>query len=102
VHLLLAQLVVGWAARQAGARDGSRLPGAWEGKAMKADELQRDVRELHEFAFDLRVKRNSMVSKYATLPASVTKSLRDASQAVDDAASDLLNAYGQPMPKDAF
>ncbi len=65
---------------------------------MKPDELTRTVAELREFAFGLRVQRNDLIIKHSTVPASVSKSLRDAAQAVDDAASDLLNAYGQPMP----
>jgi len=36
------------------------------------------------------------------MPASVTTSLRTAAQGLDDAASDLLNAYGKPMPPEAF
>ncbi len=66
---------------------------------MTPDELTRTVADLREFALDIRIQRNSLANKHATLPASVTKSLRDASQALDDAASDLLNAYGSELPE---
>jgi len=63
------------------------------------DELTATVRDLHERAFDLRVLRNSLDSQHATMPASVTTNLRTAAQGLDDAAADLLNAYGSDMPK---
>ena len=69
---------------------------------MTPHELTATVRDLHERAFDLRVLRNSLDSRDTTMPASVTTSLRTAAQGLDDAAADLLNAYGQPMPEDAF
>ena len=69
---------------------------------MNPDELTETVRDLHERAFDLRVLRNSLDSKHTTIPASVTTGLRDAARRLDDVASDLLNTYGKPMPKDAF
>ena len=69
---------------------------------MTPDELTTAVRDLHERAFDLRVLRNSLDSRHATMPASVTTNLRTAAQALDDAAADLLNAFGSDMPKDAF
>ena len=65
---------------------------------MKPEELTGTVRDLHERAFDLRVLRNSLDSRHATIPASFTTSLRTAAQGLDDAASGLLNAYGQPLP----
>ena len=69
---------------------------------MTPHELTATVRDLHERAFNLRVLRNSLDSQHATMPASVTTNLRTAAQALDDAAADLLNAFGSDMPKEVL
>ena len=64
---------------------------------MTPDELTTAVRDLHERAFQIRRLRSHLEDTH-TIPASTTKSMRTAAQALDDAAADLLNAYGQPLP----
>ena len=68
---------------------------------MTPDELTATVRDLHERAFQIRRLRSHLEDTH-TIPASTTKSMRTAAQALDDAAADLLNVYGADLPKDAL
>lgn len=69
---------------------------------MNPDDLTAIVQRLRRRALEIRGDRNRLADTYPTIPASATRSLRDAAQALDDAATDLLNAYGQDMPKEAI
>ena len=68
---------------------------------MNPDELTETVRDLHERAFQIRRLRSHLEDTH-TIPASTTKSMRTAAQALDDAAADLLNAFGSDMPKEVL
>ena len=69
---------------------------------MTPEELTAVVQQLHEGALSIRRLRNRLDREVPTIPVSVTTNLRTAAQGLDDAAADLLNAYGSDMPKDAF
>jgi len=62
------------------------------------EELQAAVKQLHEGALSIRRFRNRLDREVLTIPVSVTNNLHEAAQCLDDAAADLLNAYGQPLP----
>jgi hypothetical protein len=69
---------------------------------MNPDDLTTTVQRLRERALEIRRDRNRLTRHFPATPASATRSLGDAAQALDDAATDLLNAYGQDMPQEAF
>lgn len=69
---------------------------------MNPDDLTATVRNLRQRALDIRRDRNRLGRDFPTTPASATRSLADAAQALDDAATDLLNAFGSDLPKEAF
>ena len=66
---------------------------------MTPEELTETERDLYERAYRIRVLLTSPTNKHSTLPPSVTYSLRLATQALDDAAAELLNAFGADLPK---
>lgn len=69
---------------------------------MNPDDLTTTVRRLRERALEIRRHRNRLANLYLDMPASATRSMRDAAQALDDAATDLLNAFGSDMPQEAI
>jgi len=60
------------------------------------------VQQLREGALSIRRLRNRLDREVPTVPVSVTNNLRDAAQGLDDTAADLLNAFGEDLPKDAL
>lgn len=68
---------------------------------MNPDDLTTTVRRLRERALEIRRDRNRWIRDVPGMPASAARSLTDAAQALDDAATDLLNAFGSDMPKEA-
>ena len=69
---------------------------------MTPEELTAVVQQLHEGALSIRRLRNRLDREVPTIPVSVTNNLRDAAQALDDTAADLLNAFGSDMPKEVL
>lgn len=66
---------------------------------MTPEELQDATHQLREGALSIRRAENRIRREYPTTPATATGNMRNAAQLLDDAATDLLNAFGHDLPE---